>query len=183
ACPRGCGASPRGRTRRPVSSPPSPRVCLYAPVAAFLSRASLDLLIDFFVDSTEVQTTGPPCARLPFVDPLAVILCSLVLRRPQAERTEPWRASASASHPRRRLDSGTLDRYGFRSRIGVPSSMSTPRTRSAPPSRSSSSTTVRPIGFGRLGERVAKTPCRRPLSAGGVAVRSNPSERSKTHST
>ena len=52
-----------------------------------------------------------------------------------------------------------LDMYGLMSRIGVPSSMSTPWTCSEAPSRRRSSTTVSAIGFGRNGERVAKTPC------------------------
>lgn len=53
------------------------------------------------------------------------------------------------------------------SRNGVPSSMSTPRTCRRMPSRRRSSTTVRPIGFGRLGDRVANTPWGRlsPVSA------------------
>ena len=92
------------------------------------------------------------------------------------------RTSASASHPRRNFSTGTLDKYGFRSRMGVPSSMSTPRTRKVPPSRPMSSTTVSPMGFGRLGERVANTPWVR-LSEGGVPSNSNPSARSKTQRT
>src|SRR6266568_3324805 len=77
------------------------------------------------------------------------------------------RASASASQPRRSFSSGILDKYGLISRIGVPSSMSTPRTCSSMPSRRRSSTVVRPIGFGRRGDRVANTPCDR-WSEGGV---------------
>ncbi len=38
----------------------------------------------------------------------------------------PFRSSASANQPRRSFSAGTLVRYGFMSRIGVPSSMSTP---------------------------------------------------------
>ena len=61
------------------------------------------------------------------------------------------------------------------SKIGVPSSMSSAdaKDRTAPPDIS---TIVNPIGFGRLGDRVANTPCGRS-SVGGVTVRSNPSER------
>lgn len=69
--------------------------------------------------------------------------------------------SASASQPRRSFSEGTFDRYGLISRIGVPSSVSTPRTRSRGPSRPRNSTTVKPIGFGRRGDRVANTPCGR----------------------
>src|SRR5262245_51992182 len=60
--------------------------------------------------------------------------------------------------------------------------MSTPRTRSRRPSRPSSSTTVSPIGLGRRGERVAKTPCGRS-SVGGTPSSSHRSERSKTQTT
>jgi hypothetical protein len=81
------------------------------------------------------------------------------------------RASASPSHPRRSFCSGTLDRQGLRSRIGVPSSMSRPRTRRRGPSRPRSSTTVKPIGLGRRGDRVAKTPWGRS-SLGGVTISS-----------
>ena len=91
-------------------------------------------------------------------------------------------ASASASQPRRSRSGGTLDRYGLRSRIGVPSSMSTPATRSRQPSRAISSTTVNPIALGRCGDRVANTPWGRS-SEGGHAVSATPSTRSKTHST
>ena len=68
------------------------------------------------------------------------------------------------------------------SRMGVPSSISTPRTCSVRPSRRRSTTTVSPMGFGRRGERVAKTPCERS-SQGGEAVRSKSVERSNSHST
>jgi hypothetical protein len=81
------------------------------------------------------------------------------------------RFSASSSHPRRSRSSATLERYGLMSRMGVPSSMSTPRTRRRDPSRPSSSTTVRPIGLGRHGERVANTPWGRS-SQGGVPINS-----------
>ena len=91
-------------------------------------------------------------------------------------------ASATASHPRRSRSSGTFERYGLMSRIGVPSSMSMPRTRRTAPSRDSNSTTVNPIGFGRRGERVAKTPCCRS-SLGGVTRSVYPSERSNAQMT
>src|SRR5579872_524202 len=92
------------------------------------------------------------------------------------------RASASASHPRRSRSGGTLDRYGLMSRIGVPSSMSTPRTRSTGPSLRINSTTVRAMGFGRRGERVANTPCGR-LSVGGFTTSFSPSARSNAQMT
>src|ERR1017187_5757007 len=41
---------------------------------------------------------------------------------------------------------------------------------------------VRPIGFGRRGDRVANTPCGR-LSEGGAPSNSNPWERSNSHRT
>ena len=65
---------------------------------------------------------------------------------------------------------------------GVPSSMSTPRTCNRDPSRRINCTIVSPMGLGRLGERVAKTPCGR-LSEGGVPSNSKPPARSKTQST
>ncbi len=83
--------------------------------------------------------------------------------------------SASSSQPRRSSSAGTLERYGLISRIGVPSSMSIPWTRKRGPSRPSNRTTVRPIGFGRCGERVANTPCGRS-SDGGYAVSSGPAD-------
>jgi len=42
---------------------------------------------------------------------------------------------------------------------GVPSSISAPFTIRVPPSRLTSRTMLKPIGFGRHGERVANTPC------------------------
>src|SRR5215469_3474143 len=60
--------------------------------------------------------------------------------------------------------------------------MSMPRTWSFGPNRPRSSTTVNPIGFGRRGDLVAKTPCCR-LSLGGVPSSSKPSDRSKIQST
>ena len=78
------------------------------------------------------------------------------LRAGSSSAPRPRRPTRGAASP-----GGTPDRYGLMSRIGVPSSMSTPRTRRRGPSRPSSSTTERPIGFGRRGERDAKTPCGR----------------------
>jgi hypothetical protein len=81
------------------------------------------------------------------------------------------RVSTSASQPLRSVSAGMLDRYGLMSSMGVPSSMSTPRTCSAPCSRRSNVTTVRPMGFGRRGDRVANTPCGLS-SKGGVPIKS-----------
>ena len=55
------------------------------------------------------------------------------------------------------------------SRIGVPSITSTPRKCTKPPfgSTESIATSVRPIGFGRCGVRVANTPEAFPSSIGG----------------
>src|SRR5579872_586945 len=60
--------------------------------------------------------------------------------------------------------------------------MSTPRTRSERLLRPSNSITVNPIGFGRRGDRVAKTPCGR-LSEGGMPSSSKPSARSNSQRT
>src|SRR5450755_1069786 len=67
------------------------------------------------------------------------------------------------------LASGRLSEYGiygFKSSTGVPSRMSRLCTESVKPSTFSSSTALKPIGFGRYGERVANTPRRSPLRGG-----------------
>eukprot|EP00962_Isochrysis_galbana_P053067 scaffold24522_cov56-Isochrysis_galbana.AAC.1 len=57
--------------------------------------------------------------------------------------------------------------HGLTSRIGVPSSRSAPPRRSVPPCTLMSFATERPIGLGRWGVRVAKSPMEPPSKPGG----------------
>jgi TolB-like protein len=131
--------------------------------------------IDRIGRELEVDTVG--IVRVTQSVPSLVITAELV---GVGDHTRVWgdRYDASTipmlSIEQSKWSSGTLDRYGLMSRIGVSSSMSTPRTCRRRPSRRMSSTTVSAIGFGRRGDRVAKTPCGRS-SLGGRACSSQPS--------
>lgn len=56
------------------------------------------------------------------------------------------------------------------SKTGVPSTISVPKKLIVAPSIRSISTKLKPIGEGRCGERVAKTPIRSPLKRGGATL-------------
>src|SRR5208337_2579669 len=76
-------------------------------------------------------------------------------------------SSQPQDEPGYESNSGT---YGLMSRSGVPSRTSTSSTSRVVPSTPVSRTTESPIAFGRLGERVEKTP-RAVVSRKGVTVR------------
>ena len=76
--------------------------------------------------------------------------------------------STSESHPSEASgNASTVARYGLISRIGVPSTRSALPTIRLEPSIPMSGNEVMPIGFGRCGERVAKTPRRFAVPRGG----------------